>query len=271
MPEREPSDAQAIIDTAQAAAEPALINPERLYSVVVPAGDSLRILDLEEHLSHPQRARGTVHAATVSALIDYVTAHADESATTLWVHPTSGRIVAVLDDHAGDQPGWGEHRAQLDLTRTPEWKHWQRIDGTLIDQEQFAEHIQDGLREIVEPAAADMLEIAQSIQAKTQATFKSARRLADGAIGMEYDEQIDAKAGRKGQLQIPEQFTLAIAPFVGEDPYRITARLRYRIREGHLRIGYKLDRPDAVTRDTLNAIADRLSERFTRVYLGEPR
>jgi hypothetical protein len=66
---------------------------------------------------------------------------------------------------------------------------------------------------------------------------------------------------------------LGLAPFVGEDAYRISARLRYRIRGGDLLLGYRLDRPADVLRDAVDGIADRLGQRFTldRVFVGRPR
>lgn len=117
------------------------------------------------------------------------------------------------------------------------------------------------------------LEIAQSVQGKTKADWKTARRLDNGEVSFAYQEEIQASAGRSGHLEIPATFTLAIAPFYGEQPYEISARLRYRIREGHLSIGYKLDRPHEVLLAVLGGIAVRLREQdgFANVYMGAPR
>lgn len=43
-------------------------------------------------------------------------------------------------------------------------------------------------------------------------------------------------------------FVVGVAPFEGSAGYKIRARLRYRLAEGTLFIGYVLDRPDKVVR-----------------------
>lgn len=243
-------------------------------SVVVPAGAMHQVV--QPPLPHPDRdeaparARSTYRPATVGALIDVVSRHHDTDSTTIWVHPTNGHMVAVFNDAAPDAPAWRDHRAELSLTVTPEWNHWLSNDGRLLGQMSFAEHVEDGLTEIATPPAADLLEMAQTFQAKQDVNFRSAVRLGDGSIQAQYDEEIDAKAGRKGQMKIPSEFTLVVAPFLGEDPRELTARLRYRIREGKLVIGYKLDHPERVVRETLLAIGETLAESFSSVFIGEP-
>lgn len=152
-------------------------------------------------------------------------------------------------------------------------EHWLRLDGKLVGQEDFAEHIEDGLQDIVTPDGATMLEVAQSIQGTKSAEFKGARRLQDGNIGVEWVEETTATAGSRGDLEIPERFELALAPFEGEDAYRVNARLRYRIRAGDLLLGYRLDRPGDVLRDAVDTVRDRLGDRFQvdRVFVGRPR
>ncbi len=198
--------------------------------------------------------------------------HLDEDATTIWVHPENGKVVAVLDDHPPAGAAWGKHRAELHLVVTDEWKFWTANDGQMLSQEAFAEHIELGLREIREPAGADMLEIAQSFYATTNAEMRSARRLQDGSVRVMYNEETEASAGARGELDIPKQFTLGVAPFLGEDAYEVVARLRYRINNGDLRLGYKLERPADVVRDALGQIAARLGEEFgDHVFMGSPR
>jgi len=269
----EPSrpDAQVIADTALLAAEPKPIKLDESYAMLVPRSSGLKILDTEHLLPIPRRKSGIYLAATVDSLIDYLTRHLDaEGHTTVWVDLENHRIIGVLNDQSDIEPGWRDHRIELNLSMTDEWQHWIGSSGELLDQERFAEHIEEGLQEIREPDAATMLEIAQSIEATTKAQFRSARRLSDGAVQMTYDEEIEASAGGTGDLKIPREFVLGISPFIGEDPYKVTARLRYRIRSGDLSIGYSLNRPYDVVRDCLTDIAKKLREKFDHVYLGEP-
>lgn len=263
-------DIQAAIDAGLALAEPFVVDPDvGVYSVVVPAGGEGKLVSVERFAAHPRRATATYRPATVDALIQLVARFHHEKHTTIWVHPTAGRIVAVFNDN-GAQPHWRDHRAVLDLAVPPAWRHWIDRDGALMGQQGFAEHIEDGLADIAEPPAADMLELAQSFHAKQSAAFRTAVRLQDGRVQMQYDEELEATAGRSGQMQIPSEFKLAIAPFLGEAPYAVKALLRYRINGGKLAIGYRLQRPEDVIRDALATVHEKLSNSFPAVFLGSP-
>jgi uncharacterized protein YfdQ (DUF2303 family) len=249
-----------------------------LLSVTVPNGYTRETVDLREYLPAPDRAVGTVTTQTVQSFSAYVKRHDDTSASTVWVDADRGLLVAVLDDHIGTigdieaSPGWREHRATLALKPTDEWTHWTTWSGKLMDQEAFAEHVEDGETEIVKPEAAELKEIAMSMQGHTNAEWKSAKRLHDGSVQFIYSEDATATAGGKGELEIPQTFELLIRPFRGEEPVAMTARLRYRVKSGNLSIGYKLDRPNDVKSDAIDLITARLAEQFgaDRVFTGSP-
>ena len=268
---------QAIIETATRAAEPQRLEPDaELYSVIVPEGGVLEVVDvkasLARHQDQPARAHGTYRAATVQSFLDVVGRHEGEN-LTIWVHPTNGHIVGVLNDHgAGQAAQWGDHRVNLQLLATEEWTRWLSHDGKLMSQESFAEHIQDGLSEIADPPGAELLEIAQTMQGNVGVAWKSGVRLADGQVQMGYAETTDATAGRDGNLAIPTEFTLVMAPFIGENAGTHHAHLRWRIKSGQLSIGYKLDNPQRFLRDALDRVAERVAARHPNVvFFGEPR
>ena len=239
--------------------------------VVVPSGAAAEVIDLSEFHQVPWRAKGTAYPKSVDAFVAYVRRHM-AATTTIWVEPLDGKVVAVLNDHGPERAEeWGDHRAVLDLPVTPEWEHWRKRDGVLGSQLDFAEHLEQGLLEIREPDGATLLEIAQSIHGTVTATFRSASRLDNGAIAAQWVEDGDARGGSATAVEIPQRMTLGIAPFYGEQPYEITARIRYRIGGGELRIGYQLDRPDAIVRDCLVGIRDRIDKEFEgHVFMGSP-
>lgn len=280
------NEVQSIIDLTREAHAGELreLNPvdTPLLSVTIPSGYARETIDLTKYLPSPLRASGTVSLQTVDDFAKYVARHDDGDATTIWADMNRHAIAAVLDDHwsaasgvvsPDERPGWGEHRATLALKATDEWTHWLNGDGIPMDQEKFAEHIEDGQVEIVKPEAAELLEIVQSMQGHTDAQWKSAKRLHDGSVQFLYSEDATATAGGKGELEIPQTFELMIAPFLGEDVMALTARLRYRVKGGNLSIGYKLVRPGDVVRDCIDQIADRLASQFgtERTFVGVPR
>lgn len=266
------TEAEAIIAAGVAAAEPKPVEPGTIYSVTVPVGTEHTVVDLERWLPSPSRKKGAVAFTEGGSLARYVTAHdPGDGSSALYADAESLTVVAVLNGHRGESAGWGDHRATLTLRPTPEWKHWLALNGQLVDQVKFAEHLEEGLAEIVDPPGAEMLELAQTFQANTKVAFKSFRQLDNGQRQVSYEETIDAKAGTKGNIVIPSRFQLGLAPFDGAEPYRLDARLRFRIREGDLRIGYVLDRPDVVLRAAFDDVLVSLDTATGLVaYHGRP-
>lgn len=265
------AEAATVAELAFAASEPAYLAGDRAASFILPAGARREEIDLERYLDEPRRKKGRVSLHTGQALADYTNAHKTD-ATTLWADVQQRNVTSVLDDHADELAGWADHRAVLQLRHTPAWQRWVKHDGQKMSQVAFAEHLEDGISEIVEPSGADMLELAKSFQATKGVTFRSDRRLDNGQVQVQYEETIDAKAGQRGDLLVPQTFVLALQPFEGSDTYRVQARLRYRLGDGSLTIGYVLDRPEDVIRSAFDDVLAGI-EKATELtaYRGTPR
>lgn len=253
-------DSAAVIALAleEARAHPFELDPDA--KPIVATHRELIVTDLEQYGTTPRRKRGNLTFHTGASLGEYVNRH-KRDATVLYADVLAREVVAVIDDHEPeaaadevDHAGWAQHRAALKLRHTVEWNHWKSRDRLIEDQVSFAQHIEEGLDEIVAPPGAEMLELAQSIQAQTTAQFKRAVRLDNGAQQIQYEETLDASAGKQGAMKIPDTFELALAPFEGSDKYRVVARLRYRIREGSLTIGYQLVRPELVIQSAFDDV-----------------
>jgi uncharacterized protein YfdQ (DUF2303 family) len=261
------TEADAVAALAQAGAIPNPLDEQELYSIVVPSGGEQQILDLEGWLPSPRRPRGTVTVKDVASFVPYFKRHGDDL-TFLYADRDNSRVVAVFnDDESGVSAGWRDHRAVLQLKHTPEWEHWANQSGRLLTQEQFAEHIELGLAEIVSPDAADMLELAQTFHAQTNSEFRSSVRLASGQRQFTFVEETDARAGKTGNLAVPETFTLGVAPWLGCDRFKVTARLRYRLTAGKLLLGYLLERPHEVLDAAFGQITDQLTAETSATVL----
>jgi uncharacterized protein YfdQ (DUF2303 family) len=177
----------------------------------------------------------------------------------------------VVNGHEAEAAGWSDHRATLRLRHTPEWKRWIERDGKIEGQTKFAEHIEDCLADIVEPEAAVMLELAQHFQAAVKVNFRSAKQLSDGQRQLVYEETVEAKAGQRGEIVIPGSFVVGVAPFEGSVGYKLNARLRYRLSDGQLLIGYVLDRPDKVIRAAFDdVLAEVETATGLQAFAGTP-
>jgi uncharacterized protein YfdQ (DUF2303 family) len=263
------SDMQAVIDAARIGDSVRI--GETHLAFPLPEGGHVQMIDVEAALSpymaHPRRKTGTYRVHDAASFAAYLYRHGTED-TEVWSDSRGSKIVGVINAHEaasgpvgapGPAAGWGDHRVVYAVEQTKAWQAWIARDGQLLSQSDFAELIEDRAVDIVRPAAAEMLELAQTFQATIGVEFGSSKLLSSGERQLEYRETVDAKAGRAGKLEIPRDFDLALIPFEGAKPFRITARFRYRITDGTLRVGYRLTRPDVVLREAFESVVTEVA------------
>lgn len=262
---------QAIIDTAIATTAPQPLDLGQVYAFHTP--DGVQLVDLyNEHRAEPERKTGTTTVRDSASFVTLWEKHSDDQ-SEVYADAEALTVTAVLNASGAEEheARYGDHRLVLGLRKTQAWNEWIAQDGKSMSQEHFALFLEDHLPDLQEPAAAEMLEIAQSIRGTTKAEFASGTRLQSGQRTFQYTEEVKATAG-KGQIAIPETFKLGLVPFEGANGYNLTARLRFSIgRDSGLTLGYKLERPGDVLKaafeDIRKAIADQIS---TPILNGTP-
>lgn len=266
------TDVQPIIDTALSSAEPApLETGQRFYTQVVPAGASLSVIDIEDHLSdhrdRPRRKSGTYTVHDVPSFAAYFDKHRLVE-TEVWADITTQSMFAVLNAHTtADDAGWQDHILTYAVKRTDAWKAWDAINGKLLDQVAFAEHIEARAIDVVDPSSAVMLDIAQTFEANTAVEFQSGEVLASGERKLTYKETTTAKAGQTGSVDIPKEIHLALVPFEGADAYKVVARFRYRIASGKLLLGVVLERPEDIIREAFLDVVEKVETAIQHTVL----
>lgn len=238
--------------------------------------EAIRTVNLERHLPTPLHSRGEATLHDPADFAAYVTRLADRVRTTVWADLEAGHIDAVLDDHAdngatGSTAGWRQHRVSLRMQDDPDWRDWMKLNGELVGQVDFAEHIEQMTHTIVSPSAADMLEFITSFHAKRNVTFSQQVNVLSGDVQLTYDE--DTKTGnRSGQIEVPKVFTVRLSPWLTVAPVELTARLRHRITDGQLAIGYSLLRPDRARQGAFSAVIDAVNTGIgdLTMHLGTP-
>lgn len=243
---------------------------DQIPFVVVPDGYSVK--QLENTLAYPTRKRGTVTLAQTKGFVDYFMKHRITAGiSTIYGTTEPPRFVAVLNDHGAHIAGWRDHIARYDCPLAVEWLTWTKANKTPVPQATFAQFIEDNLPDIVEPTAAEMLEISRTLEAKKKVNFASGIRLANGETQFTYEESIDGTAA-KGQLRVPEVFAIGIPVFHGGPKYRIEARLRYRIADGGaLSMWFDLARPHKVIEDAALEVWQHIEEATGEtIFQGNP-
>jgi len=265
---------EQLMDLAIATVKPETIG---MYShVVVP--DDYKLQDIsdaiEKQQDAPNRKRGTVQLKSLDSLMAYMADmhHADAAIGNAFVYanPDTRTITAVFNDHRMGG-GWRDHRAVFSAEFTPEFKKWLDNSSKAMGQTEFAEFIEDNMADITEPQASVLLEMATTIQAKTDINFSSAKRLDNGQVQLQYTEAISATAGANGGMAIPRQFTLGVRIFKNGEGYKLHARLKYRLNSGQVKFWYELDRPERSIEDAFAGYVAKLTtDSGYRVLLGTP-
>lgn len=237
---------ESVARLAQFAAAPAELETGKVYLVHNGDGTS-RLHDLtgDTYRDTPRRKTGTTTVRDVASFLAYWGKHSYDQESEIYADRDTLRLTAVLDGHGphGADPGWCQHRLVLQLRHSDAWQAWASASGRMLSQLAFAEFIEDHRADVRDPSAADLLEMAQEFHATKNVTFKAGALLKSGQRKLQYVEQIDASAGQRGDIVIPDAFDLALAVFDGAtEAEQVTARLRYRIdTDGRLGLGFVLD------------------------------
>lgn len=281
------TEADAVAEIAAVAGILDTLTPGLVYARP-DSGGRLVITDTDAYAPHPRHEGGGRIVVDAASFVAYVNRHRLPG-TEVYAHASSSTVVAVIDSHeaAGGEAGWQKHTVRLSLEATKAWEAWTAADGSLFDQGEFADFLDDRYIDVIDPDPARMIDIATTFQAKTGVNFDSGVRLDSGAVRLTYQETTTAKAGQKGDLEIPKKIQLALRPYVGGPIYSIWANFRYRLGGGNVKLGFRLERPenildaafaDIVTEiregrtDKVNGVEERVHEGIgdVPVFNGRP-
>jgi uncharacterized protein YfdQ (DUF2303 family) len=250
------------------------ITTEQIHYALVPNDckvESLLNLQYPEGLP-PSRIRHTVTMKSADSFAAYVMLYADQF-TRIFADPDKFYFRGALDFHGTKadnlEPKFVSHNVQFTMTQDDRWKIWRGMDGKPFSQAEFAEFIEDNRRDIEMPDPATMLEIARSLEAKTDVNFRQATNLQNGQVQIRYEEVVTAGVPNAGNIEVPTEFTIRIPVFFGEPPLSIPVRLRFRLHGGKLTFHYKLFRPLETEQDAFKAAVDQIGrETEQKVLIG---
>lgn len=207
---------------------------------------------LEKLLPAPLIKRQVVNFGEAASFARYVTDHGDAARTVLFAQPTAagGQFVAVLDYHEPrGAASWCAHRAAFNCPLSPLWQLWSRTNNTYMVQRDFAEFLESNTAQIVMPPAAEFLEIAQTLTARSTVAFTGSARLDNGRDQITFESTTETKVGEKGNLTLPPVFTIGLPVFEGGPSWQVKARLRHRISDHKkLELKYELVNPQLTVR-----------------------
>jgi uncharacterized protein YfdQ (DUF2303 family) len=262
------------------------------FASVPLAGGGSRVESIKSLLdawrTAPEHIKGTAAADTLDAFVALVNRHKDDGSVLFGdLNVTAPVFTAVIDYHGLDHaPRFGQHRIAYKFPVSPEWTAWQAANGKTLSQSEWAYFIEEHVAELASPLDAEVTEfemlfhtkiatpselvtMSRGMQVAVEARVKEIRNIQSGEAEIIYDEVHRDGSGAK--LVVPGLFVIKIPLFIGADPTRIIARLRYRKHDSKIVWFYQLYRADAVVRAELqNAFDDAAKETNLPAYEGSP-
>jgi uncharacterized protein YfdQ (DUF2303 family) len=209
----------------------------------------------------PTRKTGTVTVFDAASFNMVIADNKDAGACSIYIdrNPLSPKVTAVMNGHGKEGAGWGDFRCHLEFRPTPQWQKWRVNDGKMLSQVEFAEFLEQNMEDVAEPPGAELLELCTQLQIIRTVNFRSKVTLSSGAMRFMHDQDDQASVGA-GEVQVPTDIMLGIAPIFGLPSYKIPARLRYRLTGGKLTLGYKLQRIEATLGTILEDVIEKIEK-----------
>ena len=205
----------------------------------------------------PQRTTAKVTVRDAASFVRYYEKFAEES-SVIFSSETELQLFSILDYHqSASSPKWREHTLKLSLQHSGPWQTWTGKNNSPFTQMAFAEFLEQNAVDIIDPKAADIVEIARDLEAYESVEFSSSARTKDGTSQLRFSETVKATV-RGGEMEVPDRFTLQLPVF--GNLTQMEAMLRYRISNGKLSIYYTLYRPEEVLRKAFEAVCADISE-----------
>lgn len=278
--ENKTSETQAIVDLARAIRPSELCSDSQTSHIkryALPPGWTEKVFDEEKLLEQPYRKNGSIALDDDDSFIAYINRHKIVDLSTIYclADYENSRIdfKCIINDHGAPQDGqqWRDHCAAYQPEFSEEWRRWVGGNKRQLSQLEFAMFIEENLNDVAAPegmpTGSQLLEMATSFQANQDMRFKSAIRLQNGGVNMSFVQNDDNQT--LATMQMFEKISIGIPVFWNGDAYQITARLRYRVREGRLNFWYELIRSDKTLEHATKQLIEKIKlETGIPLYFG---
>lgn len=257
----------------------ASIEGARLADPVIDHGDGrkhafvperFQLQDISDPHRLPPYIKQSITVNDRASLIGYVNRFSDDRSILIANYEAS-TITARLDWHSDNQAATelaaqpNVHVATLKIASSLEYARWSEMEGKMHSQEEFAIFIEENVSDIIDPEHATIIEICRDLEATQGAQFKSRTRLENGDLSFKYETETRVT----NDVVVPDEITLAIPLYYGEEPTEIRAKFRFRVNGGGLQLGFKWHRVEYQRQAKFQEMAHDAAEQTGRpVFFG---
>lgn len=235
--------------------------------------------------TRPERVNTDVTLLGIPSFNAYVNRFKNED-STIFVTPNLSKLADNMtlatahleyhEDGAGVSsaaPAFLTHNARLTARPSLVYAKLLGLDGRLLDQPTFAQALEDIARYSSSHAAADLLEVARTINLTSKGDFKNYEDDFSGSTEFRFDLRVAANAGtQERKLIVPSVIEFRCPLIDGLSDEVVSAKFMYRVPngpEGKVQLGIKIvDRAyleEKAIGEAANAIAEATN---LPVYVG---
>ncbi len=267
-------DPRAVLDAAIDAARlasPMVEAPDGRVHLLVPQGYTAQ--DISDRFRLPPYAHAQVTVDDRASLSAYANRFRDHRSIIVADYDAL-TVTAHLDWHphneAEGRGGSGslKHAVTLKLRPSEEFARWDKMEGELHPQAEFAAFLEENVPDIAHPEAATMIEISRDLEATQGLNFKSSARLESGDRAFRFETETRVE----NNVVVPRQFMLNIPLFNGERPVELMAAFRFRPNANGLFLGFEWRRVEHQRRAYFVEIATAAAEETgLPVFMGRTK
>lgn len=276
--------------------------------VIVGSGGHVTALDrklFDPYRDNLLRISGTAALLSLASFIDLVNRFKDDESAVFGNDDRKApSLTAIFNYHeaiggegpadASDAARHADHRATFAFPLSDEWLAWMGANKEPMSMAEFAlfledrwpdvltitalEDLPEKMRTIVEVSGGKgalatpqkLIELSRGLKVNEKAAIEESVNLASGEGGIRFTAEHTGADGKA--VKVPSIFIIGLPVFRNGQPYRMMARLRYRISGGKLVFWYELARPDAVFDDAFAGALEEVREKTALpVFLGKPQ
>lgn len=169
---------------------------------------SKEMIDLERFAENPSRIKRDMKFDDLRGFVDYVN---DFKTDQTVIYAGRSGLVAVIDHSQKESPSWESHKINYTIQRSQRWKIWEEAHNRWMNQKDFADFLDTGLNEIVDPTQGEVLEMVKNFRATVNFEVNSEEN--PGGTNFTFSKKTTGGNIKSQSIEIPEYLKIQLQPF----------------------------------------------------------
>ncbi len=169
---------------------------------------SKEMIDLERFAENPSRIKKEIKFDDLRGFVAYVNDFKTEKTA---IYASRSNLTAIFDHAQKDAPSWETHKISYAIQRSQRWKIWEEAHNRWMAQKDFADFLDTGLNEIVDPTQGAILEMVKNFRATVNFEINSEE--APGGTNFTFSKKTSGGNVKSQAIEIPEYLKIQLEPF----------------------------------------------------------